>query len=316
MPLYPDAQDTPRKRVLIIVDSGPGRIDLDMLETLRARGFYLMAGVPNTTHVNQATYRNYGPFKTIYIINLKETTRQSQASHNTIKVNGTPLLVFGCGGYGLRNTFEETFGVSNNIAVWKEIGINTFNRNCLKDNKVKHEILILEDGTIDVDAHPLTEKLLKINRENIDCIEFLNEVGFDGSQFFHHLPVLDLTKEGNRISVTAPLSPARQDSLSKANTAGKIHAVAAGDPLNNNYHLIYSERTLRTEQKAILVVHKNTWAGYMKVCRDAEDILYKLEDEGKDGMLEENENHLRVDHLRVLYKWIHEKPIPLGTNRP
>ena len=54
----------------------------------------------------------------------------------------------------------------------------------------------------------------------------------------------------------------------------------------------------------------------MKVCRDAEDILNKLEDEGKDGMLEENEKHLRVNYLRILYKWMHEKPIPPGTNRP
>ena len=45
MLLYPDAQDTPGKIVLIIVDSGPGRLDLDMLATLRARGFYLMVGV-------------------------------------------------------------------------------------------------------------------------------------------------------------------------------------------------------------------------------------------------------------------------------
>ena len=54
----------------------------------------------------------------------------------------------------------------------------------------------------------------------------------------------------------------------------------------------------------------------MKFCRDAEDILNKLEDEVKDGMLEENENHLRVNHLRVLYKWIHDNIIPPGTNRP
>ena len=54
--------------------------------------------------------------------------------------------------------------MSNNIAVWKEIGINPFNRNCLKDNKVKHEIVILEYGTMDVDADPLTEKLPKIKR--------------------------------------------------------------------------------------------------------------------------------------------------------
>ena len=33
-------------------------------------------------------------------------------------------------------------------------------------------------------------------------------------------------------------------------------------------------------------------------------------------MLEENENHLRIDHLRVLYKWMHENPITPGTIKP
>ena len=126
---------------------------------------------------------------------------------------------------------------------------------------MKHEILILEDGTIDADADPLTEKLTKIKKDNTECIEFLNEVGFDGSQFFHHLPVLDLKKEGKLIAVTVPLRRARQDALSKSNTSGKIHAVAARAPLNNNDHLISSERTLRTEQKDILAVRKKTWEG-------------------------------------------------------
>ena len=39
MSLYPDVQDTPGKRVIIIVDSGPGRLDLGMLATLRALWF-------------------------------------------------------------------------------------------------------------------------------------------------------------------------------------------------------------------------------------------------------------------------------------
>ena len=136
-----------------------------MLATLRARGFYLMVGIPNTTHVTQAADRKYGPFKTIYIIDLKEITRKRKASRTNIKVNLILLLVFGGGGSVLRNTFEDTFGVSKNIAVWKEIGINPFNRKCLKYKKVKHDIVILEDGTIDVDADPLTEKLLNIKRE-------------------------------------------------------------------------------------------------------------------------------------------------------
>ena len=41
-----------------------------------------------------------------------------------------------------------------------------------------------------------------------------------------------------------------------------------------------------------------------------------MEDEGKDGILEDNEKHLRVDHLRVLYKWMHENTIPPGTKIP
>ena len=54
----------------------------------------------------------------------------------------------------------------------------------------------------------------------------------------------------------------------------------------------------------------------MKFCKDKEGILNKLEDEVKDGMLEDSEKHLRVDHIRVLYKWMNEKPIPPGTNIP
>ena len=79
MPLYPDSQYITGKRVLIIVDSGLGRYDRDMLVVLRARGFYIVAGVPNTTHVTQPTDRNYGPFKTIFRENLTELTRQRQA---------------------------------------------------------------------------------------------------------------------------------------------------------------------------------------------------------------------------------------------
>ena len=60
---------------------------------------------------------------------------------------------------------------------------------------MKHEIVILEDRTIDVDYDPLNEKLLKIKRNNTECIEFLNEFRFVGSQFFHNLPVLDLSKQ-------------------------------------------------------------------------------------------------------------------------
>ena len=70
--LYPDVADLlPYKRVLIIVDSGPGQKDLLLLAKLKVRGFYLHAGVPNTTHVMQPTDQNYRLFKSMYHCNLE-----------------------------------------------------------------------------------------------------------------------------------------------------------------------------------------------------------------------------------------------------
>jgi hypothetical protein len=42
LPLYPDIEDTPGKRVLIKVDSGPGRLNVEMLADLRLQGLYLV----------------------------------------------------------------------------------------------------------------------------------------------------------------------------------------------------------------------------------------------------------------------------------
>ena len=123
MPLYPDSQDIPGKRVLLIVDSGPGRYDREILVELRARGLYVMAGVPNTTHVTQTTDRNCGPFKKIYRKDLTYLTRQRQSQGFTIRPVDIPILVFG-GGDKLRNTLNETFGVDTNLAIWNFIGIS------------------------------------------------------------------------------------------------------------------------------------------------------------------------------------------------
>ena len=53
VPFYPDAENKAVKRVVVIVDSGPGRVNETILAKLRICGFYLIPGVPNTTHVTQ-----------------------------------------------------------------------------------------------------------------------------------------------------------------------------------------------------------------------------------------------------------------------
>jgi len=46
LPLYPDVADVPGKRVMLKVDSGPGRLNVNMLATLRLQGVYLAPGFP------------------------------------------------------------------------------------------------------------------------------------------------------------------------------------------------------------------------------------------------------------------------------
>jgi hypothetical protein len=53
--LYPHAKDKPGHHVLLKVDSGPGRMNLNLLTKLRLLGFVLYPCVPNTTHVMQET---------------------------------------------------------------------------------------------------------------------------------------------------------------------------------------------------------------------------------------------------------------------
>ena len=189
-PLYPDAEDIAGKRVAIIVDSGPGRVNSSMLAKLRIRGFYLIPGVPNTTHVTQATDRNYSMFKSVYRNNLGKLTDYITSGNNekkTIQPTDIPLLIFGGGPQeiDLQDAFELSFGYDQNTKIWAEIGLNPFNRNCLNDNKVKHEI-VTRDGVIDVDADPLAKKLLDIEVLNHQAVLLLNANGYNGDALLTH----------------------------------------------------------------------------------------------------------------------------------
>jgi hypothetical protein len=70
LPLYPDIEDVPGKRVLLKVDSGPGRLNIEMLADLHVHGLYMVPGVPNTTHQTQETAQNYGIYKSSFCENF------------------------------------------------------------------------------------------------------------------------------------------------------------------------------------------------------------------------------------------------------
>ena len=49
--LYPGAKDIAGKGVATIVESSPGQVNSSMFARLGINRFYLIPGVPNTTHV-------------------------------------------------------------------------------------------------------------------------------------------------------------------------------------------------------------------------------------------------------------------------
>ncbi len=84
VPLYPDLQDTPGKRVLLKVDSRPGRNGRELLMKCRFRGLYIYPGLSNATSIQQETDHNYGPFKGIVRDNLKKNSSAFYAAGQPI----------------------------------------------------------------------------------------------------------------------------------------------------------------------------------------------------------------------------------------
>ena len=108
--------DDPGKRVLIKIDSGPGRRNVEMLARLKNLGFYLYPGVPNTTSISQETDQNYGMFKSAFRFNLGKVVqdRNELGINKTVSIILIGLLIFGetnpitkRGGY--LNAFQEAF---------------------------------------------------------------------------------------------------------------------------------------------------------------------------------------------------------------
>ncbi len=147
LPLFPDSGDFPGKRVLIKVDGGPGRLNVELLASLWMLGFYLYPGVPNTTAVTQETDQNYGPFKNAFWENFEFLTsdRLDNNTSPSIQPFLIGLLVFG----GMdpitqvtnpKNAFQEGFCKEQCLASWKKAGAAALTCNCLNSKKVHCEL--------------------------------------------------------------------------------------------------------------------------------------------------------------------------------
>ena len=144
--LYPDAKDEDGKRVMIKVDSGPGRIQEDLLARLKLLGFVLYPGVPNTTAVSQETDRNYGPFKTQFRANLEYIVQARIDNEMSLSLQPwlVGLMVFGgkdpLTNYELeRSAYEVGFSRAHCLLAWAKVGAAPLTMACLDDPQVRRE---------------------------------------------------------------------------------------------------------------------------------------------------------------------------------
>jgi hypothetical protein len=146
MKLYPDATPVKGKWVVIKCDSGPGRLNPDLLVYLRYHGFLLYPGVPNTTAVLRETDQSFGPFKSAVRTNLQflvdEQIREDAPWTLSLWIIG--LVVFGgCDPETeliVASAFEKGFSKAQNIRAWEQVGAFPLSRKCLQSPKVRRSI--------------------------------------------------------------------------------------------------------------------------------------------------------------------------------
>jgi hypothetical protein len=305
LPLYPDAADLPTKRVCVLVDGGPGRTNTEMLASLRLSGLLLFpSGPPNTTHVLQIMDMLFGLFKTIYFENLETLWLERLADQNvnsTVTRNDLGLLMFG-GPAGsrpespmLQNAVEIAFSEKRIGDAWEnKLGVVPFTRAALNDKKVRHEIVLNEDGEADENIDPQSKYLEELRILNNTCCDILNVAGYDGELLRVDIPRFDVTKRQQ--NMTKPRTKERQDAIA---AGGSIFLKAGGRTLNDDDYFIAKERTQRVERAKELRAQANIRIQAEKRAAAAHAIMEK-----------KLPSKYIITDLKALIAWRTGKPCP------
>jgi hypothetical protein len=290
--LYPDAADIPGKRVLLKADSGPGRKNTDLMAYLRCRGFYLIPGLPNSTHVTQEMELLIGALKSVFYQNLEKRTRgclmQKHAVPSGAEITG--LLLFGgsllCNDPNenidlqLINAFQVAGNKEKVRSYFAKIGFAPFTRKYLENKRVRH----------DSSNDPMAEEYDALEHHNATACGVLDVFGYNGSL------LLAKVDRNSRATAEQPLTrPAiigeRAAALVGAVTHGQQFKVTGGHHLTSNDFLMADAlANLEKEQKALTAERK----ARLKQQQPYENAL---------PLLEKPENSLLSKDLDVLLRY-------------
>ena len=277
MPLYPNAAPEKGRWVILKCDSGPGRMNIELLAELRLAGFILFPGVPNTTAVSQETDRNYGPFKGAYSRNLDllVENRIKRGKSSSIPAWMVGLIVFGGTdpetNYVLEeNAFQEGFSVEACLSAWAKVGAAPLTKACLSDPKVRKSV---GDGDDEFDQH-----IKLISDANIISTYTLNECGYNGSAF---KGVIVPVKKPKIITEENTLE--RRQALKDALSQSEKFSKTGGYHMTCDDIFISTEMGHRTKSKKALTIEKARRLRQMATEEKARVILEKKGDDKLTG---------------------------------
>ncbi len=243
MPLYPNAAPEFGRWVFLKCDSGPGRLNSDLLADLRSDGFILFPGVPNTTAVMQETDQNYAPFKTQYCKNLDAVVDEQlkQGKSTSLAPWQVGLIVYGGTdletGLIVKSAFDAGFSRDACRNAWDKVGTAPLTRAALENKKVQKS---LGDGTAEYQA-----QLLAIQQANDIAVHSLTSDGYKGSAL--QATILEYPKMEMVTEETS--SAERLAKFATANTCGKLFSVNVAGHLTSDDMFLSAEKTCGAKRK-------------------------------------------------------------------
>ncbi|CAJ1937686.1 unnamed protein product [Cylindrotheca closterium] len=166
--LYPDCQDIKGKRVLLKVDSGPGRQAAKVLGETRVEGVDIFPGLPNASECNQEMDQLFGPYKdSVYsnrnkLINAKGKLTLLDVGYclfgGQVTLDNGKIL-------DLEESFKLHFTPAKIRSAREKCGYCPATRRALEDPKMRDETNEVND---DEDALEAPKRRDEINEVNDD----------------------------------------------------------------------------------------------------------------------------------------------------
>jgi hypothetical protein len=290
--LYPDAEDIPGKRVLIKIDSGPGRLHPELQQLLRARGFYMFPGVPNGTEVGQEMDQLYSYAKSLCYRNREKLVRARSDESTPLTLADVGWLVFGGevplpdgSSVNLEPAFDMAFDKEHLDRAKAKCGYCPSTRAALGSTKVRREVVLGSalEPSVDTEEDPIGKMYKEIECQNHEAVKFLIEKGYKtANKLKLSLRKVDANKVNGRAHVlTEPNTRERRDLLAKVSTAGQFfHVTNGGGPMNSNDALIAWGRKDTAKRVAALLKKKEALCAFQSTVR-AVTALFERKPEAK-----------------------------------